>query len=198
MTLGISAVLSAPLQFEAVLDLAAVLEALVGGNFEIVVTACTDGALADLRIAHPNLPLRATETDLVGAISSAQHELVLLVDAAGTLDSYQLNHFLEAIERGADVALGYRAWRFDRLAWSALGHLLFGRTARDVECPFKLFRLSVWRRAAMEPHDMDRWFSTRLVVRARRLGYRVVELPVQSARPTLARRTAAEVKTRVA
>ena len=58
-------------------------------------------------------------------------------------------------------------------------YVLFGKTARDVDCPLKLFRRDVWERTAIEPRGADRWFSTRLVVRARRLGFGVAELPVR-------------------
>src|SRR5436309_803720 len=135
---GISAVVTAPVREDAVLDLAAVLDGLVGGNFEILVVGPDVHALDALHAGYPNLPLRALDTDLASAISRTQLDLVLLVSGQGELDVYELNHFLEAIEAGADVALGFRPWTLDRLAWSAFGHLLFGKTARDVDCPFKL------------------------------------------------------------
>ena len=180
---GISAVLTAPLRDEAVLDLIAVLDGLVGGNFDITVVDPAPGVLDALNVSHPNLPLCQTDADLTAAIASTQRDLVLLARGDGALDFYELNHFLEAIEHGADLAMGYRPRNVERVLWSAVGTVLFGKTARDVDCPFKLFRRSVWDRTSMEPHGVDRWFSTRLVVRSRRLGFRVEELPVRLAQP---------------
>jgi hypothetical protein len=191
---GISAVLTVPLREELVLDLVAVLDGLVGGNFEILIAGRDARTLEAVQARYPALPLRATSLDLAATISRTERDLVLLTAGTGELDIYALNHFLEAIESGNDLAIGYRPWTLERLAWSAFGHLLFGKTARDVDCPFKLFRRSVWQRTSMEPHGVDRWFSTRLVVRARRLGFRVAELPVRTAMPSLARAIANTVE----
>jgi hypothetical protein len=183
---GISAVLSSHVQRppteEVVLELAAVLDGLVGDNFEIIVVDGPSDSLDGLRIRFPHLPLRileARDDDPAAGIGCAAYDLVLLVSADYAFDLRELNHFLEAVEQGADLAIGYRSRNLARFAWYALGHLLFGKTARDVDCPFKLFRQCVWQRTGMHPRGADRWFSTRLVVRARRLGFRVTELPVK-------------------
>ena len=182
---GISALLVAangrPLAEEVVLDVAAVLDGLVGTNFEIVVLAATPDPLPLLQERYPNLPLRICEADLSTAIETTVYDLVFVLDVASALDVCDLSHFLEAIESGADLAIGYRPRTFERLAWSALGTLLFGKTARDVDCPFKLFRRAVWQGTAMGHSEQDGWFNTRLVVRARRLGFRIAELPVRRA-----------------
>src|SRR5256885_16921700 len=94
---GISAVVMAPVREEAVLDLVAVLDGLVGGNFDITVVDPTHHATEQLRLIHPNLPLRDSDADLTVAISAAERDLILFVDGAGDLDVYELNHFLEAI-----------------------------------------------------------------------------------------------------
>ena len=190
--LGISAVVTAPLREEAVLDLAAVLDGLVPGEFEILFVDRNVEAVAALQLRMPGLPLRALDVDIASAVSHAQYDLILLVSGQGELNVCDLNHFLDAIDSGADLAIGYRPWSLERFAWSALGHLLFGKTARDVECPFKLFRRAVWQRTSMEPPGADRWFSTRLIVRARRLGFRVAELPVGRATPNVAQATLRE------
>ncbi len=188
---GISAVVTAPFTDNAVLDLAAVLDGLVGGSHEILLVNPDLDSFSALQHRFPHLPLRVSDPDLAVAVTQTRYELTLLTTGAGDLDVFELNHFLDAIEDGADLALGYRPWTLERLTWSAFGHVLFGKTARDVDCPFKLFRQSVWQRTSMEPHGVDRWFSTRLVVRARRLGFRVVELAVRATQPGLGRATSA-------
>jgi hypothetical protein len=188
---GISAVLSShvrqPLTEDVVLDLAAVLDGLVGDNFEIIVADGPSDSLDSLLVRFPHLPLRileARDRDPAAGIGRAAYDLILLVSPDYAFDVRELNHFLDAVEHGADLAIGYRAHNMRRFAWYVLGHLLFGKTARDVDCPFKLFRRRVWQRTGMQPRGVDRWFSTRLVVRARRLGFRVAELPVKQVQRT--------------
>jgi glycosyltransferase involved in cell wall biosynthesis len=198
---GISAVLAGHLDegqlYGTVLDVAAVLDALIDDNFEVILVV--DGSadrpiqvLDELRVRCPGLRVRCA-TDVAAGFDAAAYDLILLAAADGQFDMRELNHFLEAIERGADLAIGYRTshsaglgWRLRRWAWYASVRLLFGATARDADCSFKLFRRAVWERVAMQPTSTT--LNTELLVRARRLGFRVDELPVTC----LARRRDAE------
>jgi hypothetical protein len=199
---GISAVVCAPIgQTEldaAVLDLAAVLDGLVFDNFEIVVADVTPSRrvsdlLAELRVRFPHLPLRLLHghymdqtSALAAAFRIAAYDLIFVTSADGQYDIRELNHLLEAIEQGADLAIGYRLKRADGLmqrldgwGWNLLVNLLFGPTARDVDCAFKLFRQTVWRHVDVHPHSpAPATFYTELLVRARRRGFRVTEVPV--------------------
>jgi hypothetical protein len=53
---------------------------------------------------------------------------------------------------------------------------LFGYAARDIDCAFKLFRREVWQNVSVNSGGAT--FSAELLVKARRKGYRVKELPV--------------------
>ena len=55
---------------------------------------------------------------------------------------------------------------------TTLDRLLFGPTARDVDCAFKLFRRQVWERTAV--HATGATFSAEFLIKARGLGYRLV------------------------
>ncbi len=159
---GISAVVFAPPgQAEldaAILDLAAVLDGLVVGNYEIVLVEVASSrrvtdTLAELRVRFPHLPLRLFEghfadqaSALSAAFGSAAYDLIFVTSADGQYDVRELNHLLEAIEHGADLAIGYRPNRVDSISqrfngWglNVLINLMFGPTARDVNCAFKLF-----------------------------------------------------------
>jgi hypothetical protein len=198
---GISAVLFAPpghAELNAtVLDLAAVLDGLVVDNFEIVVVEVAPSRrvtdmLAELRVRFPHLPLRPLEghyadqaSALAAAFGSVAYDLIFVTAADGQYDVRELNHFLEAIEQGADLAIGYRPKRADSISqrldgwgWNVLINLVFGPTARDVNCTFKLFRQNVWQRVGMRSRGTAT-FYTELLVRARRLGFRVIEVPVK-------------------
>jgi DNA-binding transcriptional LysR family regulator len=203
---GITAVLAAnagTTELEgAVLDLAAVLDGLVNGNFEIIVVDVAgiphvDDLLAELRVRCPTLRLRLLERTLGGqeaalaaGFDAAAYDLILVSGANGEIDVRETNHLLEAIEHGADLAIGYRPRRADGLVrrlygwgWNVLVGLLFGKTGRDVDCPFKLFRTSVWHRVDVHPRDASPAFNAELLVRARRLGFPVAEVPVSHRRP---------------
>lgn len=203
---GISAVVFAPFgqtELEAVvLDLAAVLDGLVFDNFEIVLvevapTRRLTALLAELCVRFPHLPLRILDGDfddaasgLSAAFGSAAFDLIFVTSADGQYDIRELNHLLDAIERGADLAIGYRTKRADGVVqrldgwgWNLLVNLIFGPTAHDVDCAFKLFRQGVWRRVGVLPARGTATLYTELLVSARRLGFRVTEVPVKHQRP---------------
>jgi hypothetical protein len=186
----------------AILDLAAVLDGLVSGNFEIIVVEATaapevDDLLSELRVRHPTLQRRlhgrhpvGQEAALRAGFDAAVYDLILMSAANGEIDVRETNHLLEAIEHGADLALGYRPRRADGVVrrlygwgWNMLVGLLFGRTARDVDCPFKLFRTAVWQRVDMHPREASPTFNAELLVSARQLGFQVAEVPVSHRRP---------------
>jgi hypothetical protein len=62
--------------------------------------------------------------------------------------------------------------------WSALCTLVFGYTVRDVDCGFKLFRREIIEELASSIASRGATFSIEWLARAKRAGYRFVELPV--------------------
>lgn len=205
---GISAVLAvtarqADLE-SVVLDLGAVLDGLVADNFEVVVVQFGRDApnrhlLADMTARCPKLPVRVLDkhfadrqSALRAGFDAGSYDLLFVTTADGQFDTSELNHLLEAIEHGADLAIGYRPLRADGVvkrfgSWvgrTAL-RLRAGKVARDVNCEFKLFRRVVWDRA--RPRPATRQFYADLLVGAHRLGFVIEEVAVNHHR---ARRTA--------
>jgi hypothetical protein len=95
---------------------------------------------------------------------------VLIAAADGQFDVRELNHLLDAIEQGADMAVGYRPRVTDalvraiqRCGWHA-----------EVDCAFTLMRRTVWERVHCASAS-----------EARRSGYRVSEVPVSHRRPSI-------------
>jgi glycosyltransferase involved in cell wall biosynthesis len=83
----------------------------------------------------------------------------------------------------ADLIIGYRLPRSDpfhrRLygwGWNFLVNLLFGYTARDVDCAFKLFKREIIDRIKIDSRGAT--FSAEFLVRAKRKGYKIVQVPV--------------------
>jgi hypothetical protein len=178
---GISAVKMASEALDsAVLDLAAVLHGLVSGNFEIIVVGESSPrlteTLASLRASAPSLPLRLVEsTSIASGCDAAVYSLIFVCAPDGRFDVRELNHLLEAVEAGADIAVGYRPHRSDRI----VRQLQRWGWQIDVDCAFGLFRRSIC--GALRRYSSYASF----LWRARHVGFRVVELPVSHRRPTL-------------
>jgi hypothetical protein len=177
---GISAVLQPGDDLDStILDLAAVLEGLVSDRFEIiVVTTGIPAAVLELRTRVPRLPLRVVEgSSIADGCDSATYELIFVAAGDGEFDVRELNHLMDAIEHGADVAAGYRPRRmeslirrFQRWGWKV-----------DVDCAYELLRRGVWQAIQRGPHGA--WGCAELLSSVRRLGYQVAEVPVSHKRP---------------
>jgi glycosyltransferase involved in cell wall biosynthesis len=181
---------------QTVLDLAAVLDALVE-DYEIVVVDdgsrdATCEVLMALAESRPDVPLRVVLHEqnlgygaaLASGFNAATRELIFMTDGDRQFDVTELARFLPALDGAADLVIGYREKRADpplRLlnawGWKLLVNGLFGYTARDVDCAFKLFRRRVWQSVTVQARGAT--FSAEFLVKARRLGFRVREMPVR-------------------
>src|ERR1700681_879824 len=165
-------------------------------DFEIIVSNDgsrdnTAGVLADLQAREPDLHLRVVTHErnrgygaaLASGFDAARKDLVFLTDGDKQFDVAELKEFLPAMDGQTDLVIGWRRNRADpplrkanALGWKLLVNLLFGYTARDVDCAFKLFRRRVWE--TMTVHARGATFSAEFLIKARRLGFHVKELPV--------------------
>ena len=159
-------------------------------DLEIVV--CNDGSTDDTAevvrqigeqdphvrlVEHPvNLGYGEAVRDSIWAASK---ELVLLTDSDLQFDLSEISRFLPRLAE-ADMVIGYRharsdPWhrRFFGHGWSWLVNLLFGYTARDIDCAFKLFKREVIDTIRVESEGAT--FSAEFLVRAKRAGFKIVE-----------------------
>jgi glycosyltransferase involved in cell wall biosynthesis len=125
-------------------------------------------------------------------LTSASKELVFFTDADRQFDINELQKLLTELPR-ADLVVGYRAPRRDpfmrRLnghGWSSLVTLLFGYTARDIDCAFKLMRHQVIDQLRDEVQSGGATFSAEFLVRAKRAGFRIAEVSLHGHRPRVA------------
>jgi glycosyltransferase involved in cell wall biosynthesis len=165
--LSISAVLPAYNEEQVIAkSVAAMVETLEGLNADYEVIVVNDGS-----------------RDRTGAIlTSARKELVFLTDGDKQFDVDEIRLLLPLLD-GADLVIGWREHRADppmRLlnawGWKMLVNGMFGYTARDIDCAFKLFRRSILDR--VEVYSRGATFSAEFLIKARRLGYVVREQPV--------------------
>ena len=165
-------------------------------EFEVIVANdgsrdATGSVLAGLQSAEPSLHLRVVTHDvnqgygaaLASGFDAARKDLIFLTDGDKQFDVAELSQFMPAMDAQTDLVIGWRRnradplmRRFNAFGWKTLVNLLFGYTARDVDCAFKLFRRRVWE--SMTVHARGATFSAEFLIKARRLGFRTRELPV--------------------
>src|SRR5919206_3322723 len=175
---------------------ASVLAGLVS-DFEVIVT--NDGSrdntgaiLAALQEREPELNLRVVTHErnrgygaaLASGFDAAGKDLIFLTDGDKQFDVSELADFLPAMDDQTDLVIGWRKNRadpplrlFNAWGWKLLVNSLFGYTARDVDCAFKLFPRTVWE--SVPVHARGATFSAEFLVKARRLGFRGKERPVR-------------------
>lgn len=168
----------------------------LASSFEIVVV--NDGShdrtgaiLKMLQEEEPGLHLRIVTHQhnrgygaaLASGFDAARQELIFLTDGDKQFDVAELAVFLSQMDDQTDLIVGWRRNRADpplRLlnawGWKLLVNGLFGYTARDIDCAFKLFRRRVWQ--SLTVHARGATFSAELIIKARRLGFCIKQLPV--------------------
>lgn len=147
---------------------------------------------------HPQVRLvqhnvnRGYGTAVWSGLTHASKELIFFTDADRQFDLNEITKLLAKIEQ-ADLVVGYRKPRRDPLlrrlngkGWSGLVTLLFGYTARDIDCAFKLMRRQVVERLHDEVQSEGATFSAEFLVRAKRAGFRIAEVPLGGHRPRVA------------
>jgi glycosyltransferase involved in cell wall biosynthesis len=119
---------------------------------------------------------------LATGFEAATREYIFLTDGDRQFDVRELEGFLPLLA-SADVIVGYRKpradpWqrRFFGWGWNLLVNTLFGHTARDVDCAFKLFPRALLQDVHL--HSTGHTLSPELLIKARRAGYRIAEVRV--------------------
>jgi len=179
-----------PVVTEAVPALAA-----VSDDFEIIVVDDgskddTAGVTRRLMETEPHLRLvqhpvnKGFGAAVLTGFTSATKDWILYTDADRQFVLAELARFMPFTDK-ADLIAGYRAPRRDPFlrvlygkGWSMLCTLFFGYTVRDVDCGFKLLRKEIIDKLAGKIEARGATFSIEWLVRAKRAGYRFVELPV--------------------
>lgn len=164
-------------------------------DFEIVVTndGSKDGTgqvLEQLAAQYPKLkPVhhevnRGYGAAVFTALSNASKDVIFFTDSDRQFKLEEIDRLLERLGE-ADMVVGYRAPRRDPFhrvlfghGWSSLVTLLFGYTARDIDCAFKLLRRRSFVQVADQIQSRGATFSAEWLVLSKRAGYRIVETPV--------------------
>ncbi len=167
----------------------------VSDDFEIIVVddgSADDTAAVTRRVMESNPHVRLIEhpvnqgfgAAVFSGFTNAEKDWIFYTDADRQFVLGELENFVPLMDQ-ADLIAGYRAPRRDPFlrvfygkGWSMLCTLVFGYTVRDVDCGFKLFRREIIEELAPTIRSRGATFSIEWLARAKRAGYRFVELPV--------------------
>lgn len=114
---------------------------------------------------------------------AARYRHVFYTDSDNQFDVSELKYLLPIID-SYDLVVGFRIYRYDRpvrlfLSWgyNLLVRLIFNIRVHDVDCAFKLFRREIFDNLQLEANDF--FIDTEIVVKSKRLGYRLNEVGVR-------------------
>jgi hypothetical protein len=160
-------------------------------SFEVIVVddGSDDGTGDAVRSLQRELPQvrvvahgsnRGYGAALRSGFEAATSEAVWLLDADGQFDPADLSRLL-SVYAPDRLVTGYRAQRRDgatrrlyHAAFFGLAGVLVGNSVRDANCAFKLFP----RPAGLGLQASGAMLPTELLLRARRLGYDIAEVPI--------------------
>ena len=170
---------------------------------EVVVVddGSSDGTGAVLAAAAEREPLLTSLTAppgrrgkghaLAHGVRHARGELVLLADVDLSAPLSETHKLAAVLERGADVVVGSRAVDGAHVVDTPLPREVMGRAfnalvrgataleIRDTQCPLKLMRTDLARSLTEEQIAPGFAYDVELLLRARRAGARVVEVPIE-------------------
>jgi glycosyltransferase involved in cell wall biosynthesis len=159
-------------------------------DFEVIVvndgsSDATPRIVEELAECEPTVRLvshsvnRGYGATLATGFAAATRDYIFLTDGDRQFDVRELGGFLPVLA-SADLVVGYRQpradpWvrRFYGWGWNWLVNSLFGYTARDVDCAFKLIPRRLMQEVQIQ--STGHTFSPELLIKARRAGYRVAE-----------------------
>jgi glycosyltransferase involved in cell wall biosynthesis len=136
-----------------------------------------------------DVPVRGYGSALIGGITAARSEFVVMADADNSYDLGQLSPFVEALRGGADLVMGNRFLggiepgampKLNRYlgnpVLTRVGRLLFRSPSGDFHCGMRAFRRSSILSLGLRTAGME--FASEMVVRATLAELQIIEVPV--------------------
>jgi len=170
------------------------------GSYEIIVsedgsTDGTDEIVRKMAQTDPNIRLLHSPTRLgkgkgiKNAVNAATGEIVLFMDVDLATDLNCISKLLETVKAKGGMAIGSRhiqgsvVHRHTKrtlfsLTYNILVRLLFLDGIRDHQCGFKSMHRDVAKAILNSSRSDGYFFDTEMIVRCKKLGYPVTEVPV--------------------
>ena len=163
-------------------------------KFEIILV--NDGSVDDtakigwqLAEKYPNVKFvnhkknRGYGGALKTGFKTAQYEWVFFADGDRQFNLEELRKLISKVAL-TDLVIGYRKDRADTFIrtlnaklFNLLIRILFGLRVRDIDCAFKLIKKSVLN--SLELKSDGAMISAELLIKARKKGYKIIEVPVE-------------------
>ncbi len=132
-------------------------------------------------LLHPNR--QGIGAALRTGLSAARFPLFCYAECSNAYQPADLERLLEGIDK-VDAVSGYRIWQsprpprfWSRYAYRSLLRCLFGLRLIDVDCPFKLFRRSIFARIPIQSNGP--FVHAEILAKANFLGCIMTEVPVR-------------------
>lgn len=119
-------------------------------------------------------------------ISHATGDIIIFTDADYTYPAKHVPELVKAILGGADLVLGARLQSRDNIpAFNRIGNSVFSFLATYISCMkiqdsqtgLRAFRREMFDRLDVNAKGLE--FETKMTVRAAKLGYKIVEIPIE-------------------
>lgn len=128
---------------------------------------------------------------LFTGLTTASKDWIFFTDSDRQFDLNEFDQLrMHTHNERAALIVGKRAPRRDPLmrrlngwGWSMLVNTLFGYTAHDIDCAFKLFRRDVIQRIRDQIDSRGATFSAEFLVLAKRAGFTIKEVALAGHRP---------------
>jgi len=148
-------------------------------------------------ITHPRQ--RGYAATVCDGLRAARGSVLAFMDGDGQFAAADLAPLVARLE-GADLVAGYRQHRADpwhrsvvSLTMNVLVRALYGVRQRDVDCGLKVMRRELFE-AASPIVATSALFNTEIYFKAKRLGFRVVQVPVPHHPRVAGRRSGARLR----
>ncbi|HOE46832.1 MAG TPA: glycosyltransferase family 2 protein [Methanothrix soehngenii] len=145
-------------------------QALVGGKVKLLRHEVNQGKVAALRTG----------------VLQASGDIIIFTDADNTYPARYVPPLVQEIEKGADLVLGARIQARENIpAFNRLGNNIFSFLATYISCirikdsqtGMRAFRREMFDKLDVKAKGLE--FETKMTVRAAKLGYKIVEIPIE-------------------
>jgi glycosyltransferase involved in cell wall biosynthesis len=119
-------------------------------------------------------------------VNNAGGDIIIFTDADCTYPAMFVPDLLREIELGADLVLGARLQSRDNIpAFNRIGNNIFSFLATYISCMrikdsqtgFRAFKKEMFDKLDVKAKGLE--FETKMTVRAAKLGYKIVEIPIE-------------------
>ncbi|OGM11345.1 hypothetical protein A2Z22_04235 [Candidatus Woesebacteria bacterium RBG_16_34_12] len=131
---------------------------------------------------------------------NAKYAWIATCDADGQFDFSEIKNLCEKSSQ-AQIVIGYRINRRDSVlrkifgwGWTLIANLLLGINVRDVDCSFKLVKKEVIEKISPLESTRGGMISPELLAKAKRLGFKIDQVPVHHYPRKSGHQTGADMK----